>query len=60
MANLVMGLAISAMALLFSALIFFIPDRGTRVAPKESFEDSQKRMREHLREMRSNRGEVDS
>jgi hypothetical protein len=54
------GLTVNAMAILFSALIFLIPDRGKRATPKESFEDSQKRMEQYLREMRKNRGEIDT
>jgi hypothetical protein len=45
------GLTVNAMAILFSLLIFLIPDRGKPVAPKESFEDSQKRMEQYLRAM---------
>jgi hypothetical protein len=47
-----MALAVGGMALLFSALIFFIPVRGRRPPSQESFEDSQKRIREYLREIR--------
>jgi hypothetical protein len=54
------GLTVNAMAILFSLLIFLIPDRGKLVAPKESFEDSQKRMEQYLRAMRKNRDEIDT
>ena len=47
-----MGLTVGGMALLFSGPIFLIPVRGTRFVPKESFEDSQKRIKRYLREMR--------
>jgi hypothetical protein len=55
-----MGLTVSATAILFNALILLIPDRGKPVAPKESLEDSQKRMEQYLREMRKNRGKMDT
>jgi hypothetical protein len=55
-----MALVLGGMALLFSGLIFLIPVRGRRPAPLESFEDSQERIEQHLREMRRNRGEIDS
>jgi hypothetical protein len=43
-----------------SGLIFLIPFRGARPVPQESFEDSQERIEQHLREMRRNRGEIDN
>jgi hypothetical protein len=52
MGTLGMALAVGGMALLLSALIFFIPIRGRRPPSQESFEDSQKRIREYLREIR--------
>jgi hypothetical protein len=55
-----MALVVGGMAFLFSGLIFLIPVRGSRPAPKESFEDSQKRIEQYLREMRRNREEIDS
>jgi hypothetical protein len=55
-----MGLTVSATAILFNALILLIPDREKPVAPKESLEDSQKRMEQYLREMRKNRGKMDT
>jgi hypothetical protein len=55
-----MALVVGGMALLFSGLIFLVPVRGARPVPHESFEDSQVRIEQHLREMRRNRGEVDN
>jgi hypothetical protein len=55
-----MALAVGGMALLFSGLIFLIPVRGAGRAPQESFEDSQERIEQCLREMRGNRGEIDN
>jgi hypothetical protein len=55
-----MSLVGGGMAFLFSGLIFLIPVRGSRPAPKESFEDSQDRIEQYLREMRRNRSEIDS
>jgi hypothetical protein len=54
-----MALVVGGMAFFFSGLIFLIPIRGGRPAPKESFEDSQDRIEQYLREMRRNRGEID-
>jgi hypothetical protein len=53
-----MALVVGGMALLFSGLIFLIPVRGAGRAPQESFEDSQGRIEQCLREMRGNRGEI--
>jgi hypothetical protein len=55
-----MALVVGGMALLFSCLIYLIPVRGRRPAPHESFEDSQERIEQHLREMRRSRDEIDS
>jgi hypothetical protein len=52
-----MALVVGGMALLFSGLVFLIPVRGRRPPPQESFEDSQKRIKRYLREIRENRGE---
>jgi hypothetical protein len=52
MGTLGMALVIGGMALLFSGLVFLIPDRGRRPPSQESFEDSQKRIEQYLREMR--------
>jgi hypothetical protein len=52
MGTLGMALAVGGTALLFSALIFFFPIRGRRPPLQESFKDSQKRIREYLREIR--------
>jgi hypothetical protein len=49
-------LMVDGMALLFSVLLFFVPVRGKRHPPQESFEDSQERIEQYLREMRKNRG----
>jgi hypothetical protein len=51
-----MALVVGGMALLFSGLIFLIPVRGSRQRRNDSFEDIEK----CLREMRGNRGEIDS
>jgi hypothetical protein len=55
-----MALVIGGMAFLFSGLIFLLPVRRTPPAPGESFEDSQERIEQHLREIRRNRGEIDN
>jgi hypothetical protein len=52
MGTLGMALAVGGMALLFSGLVFLIPIRGRRRPSQESFEDSQKRLKGYLREMR--------
>jgi hypothetical protein len=54
-----LALVVGGMALLFSGLVFLIPDRGMRHRPQEPFEDSQKRIEQYLREMRKNRGEIE-
>jgi hypothetical protein len=54
------ALVVGGMAFLFSGLIFLIPGRGSRPAPEESLEDSQKRIEQYLREVRRDRGEIDS
>jgi hypothetical protein len=54
-----LALIVGGMALLFSGLVFLIPVRGKRHPPQESFEDSQARIEQHLREMRESRGEID-
>jgi hypothetical protein len=53
------ALVVGGMALLFSGLVFLVPVRGRRHPPQESFEDSQKRIEQHLREMRENRLQID-
>ena len=55
-----MALVVGGMALLFSGLIFLLPVRGVRPVTRESFEDSQERIEQYLREMRRSRGEIDS
>jgi hypothetical protein len=55
----VLALVVGGMALLFSALIYLIPIRGSRPAPDESFEESQDRIRRYLREIRREHGDVD-
>ncbi len=59
MGSVALALIVGGMALIFSGLIFFIPFRGRRPAPRESFEDSQERLDQHLREMRRSRSEMD-
>jgi hypothetical protein len=49
------ALVVGGMALLFSGLIFLLPFRGKRPPPRESFEESQQRIEQYLREMRSDR-----
>jgi hypothetical protein len=53
------ALVVGGMALLCSGLIFLMPVRGRRSQPQESFEDSQNRIEQYLREMRRRRGEID-
>jgi hypothetical protein len=53
------ALVVGGMAFLFSGLVFLVPVRGRRHRPQESFEDSQKRIEQHLREMRENRLQID-
>jgi hypothetical protein len=52
MGTLGMALAVGGMTLLFSGLVLLIPIRGRRRPSQESFEDSQKRIKRYLREMR--------
>jgi hypothetical protein len=52
-----MALVVGGMALLFSGLIFLLPDPGSGRAPTESFEESQQRIEQYLREMRKSREE---
>ena len=59
MGAVVLALSIGGMALLFSALLFLIPIRGSRSAPDESFEESLDRIRRYLREIRRDHGEID-
>jgi hypothetical protein len=54
-----LALMVGGMALLFSGAIFLIPVGGRRSSPQESFEDSQRRIEQYLREMRESRGEID-
>jgi hypothetical protein len=55
-----LALVVGGMALLFSGLVFLVPVRGRRPPPQESFEISQERIEQYLREMRRTRGEIDS
>jgi hypothetical protein len=57
MGAVVLALAIGGMALLFSALLYLIPIRGSRPTTSESFEESQERIRRYLREIRRDQGE---
>jgi hypothetical protein len=59
MGALVLALAIGGMALLFSALLYLIPVRGSRPAPEESFQESQQRLRHYLRKIHREHGDVD-
>jgi hypothetical protein len=52
MGALVSALSVGGMALLFSALLYLIPLHGSRPSPDETFEESQKRIRRYLRELR--------
>ena len=54
-----LALVVGGMALLFSGLVFLIPVPGSRSEPQESFEDSQQRIEQYLREMRKSRSEID-
>jgi hypothetical protein len=49
------ALVVGGMALLFSGLVVLLPFPGKRPPPRESFEDSQRRIEQYLREMRRNR-----
>jgi hypothetical protein len=60
MDNMGIALVVGGMAFLFSGLIFLIPVRGERRPRQEPFEGSQERIEQYLREMRGNRGEIDS
>jgi hypothetical protein len=51
------ALVVGGMALLFSGLIFLMPFPGKRPPPRESFEESQQRIEQYLREMRRNRSD---
>jgi hypothetical protein len=51
MRTLAVTAAIGGIGLLLSSLAFLIPNRR-RHPPLESFEDSQKRLKQHLSEMR--------
>jgi hypothetical protein len=51
MRTLAVTAAIGGIGLLLSSLVFLIPSRQ-RHPPLESFEDSQKRLKRHLSEMR--------
>jgi hypothetical protein len=59
MGTLGIALVVGGLALLFSGLIFLIPVRGRRAVPRESFEDSQRRIEQYFHEMRRTRGEID-
>jgi hypothetical protein len=52
------ALVVGGMALLFSWLIYLLPFAGKRSKPRESFEDSQQRIRQYLAEMRRNRSDT--
>ena len=52
------ALVVGGMALLFSGLIFLLPFSGKRPPPRESFEDSQHRIEQYLREIRRNRSDT--
>jgi hypothetical protein len=56
MGTLGLALLVGGMALLFSGLVFLL---GRRHQPQESFEDSQERIEQYLREIRKNRDEID-
>jgi hypothetical protein len=58
MANLGLALVVGGMALLLSGLIFLMPMRGRRSPPKESFEESQHRIKQYLEQIRSERNNV--
>ena len=59
MGALVLALSVGGMALLFSALLYLIPVRGSRPSPDETFEESQKRIRRYLRELRRDQADDD-
>jgi hypothetical protein len=59
MGAVVLALSVGGMALLFSALLYLVPIRGNRPAPDESFEESRERIRQYLREIRKEHGDVD-
>jgi hypothetical protein len=50
-----LALVVGGMAILFSGLVFLIPVSGSRRSSQESFEDSQKRIEQYLREMRKDK-----
>jgi len=50
-----LALVVGGMAILFSGLVFFIPVSRGRRPQRESFEDSQKRIEQYLREIRKAR-----
>ena len=58
MGTLGFALVVGGSALLISVLIFLIPFRGKRGKPVERFEDSQRRMRQHLEQMRADRDDL--
>jgi len=49
------ALVVGGMALLLSGLIFLMPFSGKRPPPRESFEESQQRIKQYLAEMRRDR-----
>lgn len=55
---LVLALIVGGSALLMSVLVFLIPFRGKRGKPVEFFEDSQRRMRQHLEQIRGDRDDL--
>lgn len=57
MGTLGLALVVGGMTLLFSLLIFIIPTRGKRGEPVEPLENSQRRLRQQLEEMRRDRSD---
>jgi hypothetical protein len=51
MSNVGIALVVGGMALVCSCLIFLLPNHGRRAPPQEPFEESQRRLAHHLREM---------
>jgi hypothetical protein len=55
MGTLGLALVVGGLALIFGGLTFFLGARDQRVEP---FEESQRRLRHHLEEMRRDRGDL--
>jgi hypothetical protein len=53
-----LALVVGGLAFLFSGLVFLIPVSGIRRPPRDSVEDSQKRIEQYLSEMRKDRDET--